>query len=254
PQTDSTDLYLSDLTGRNTKRFTTDLAFDNFPIWSPDGRRIVWSSNRDGPFQLYVKAADGSGKDTRLLESGYFNYPSDWSRDGRFIIYNQIDPKTNKYDVWGLAVAPSTGAISPFPILTSEDNEFAATVSPDGQWMAYNSDKTGRFEIYVQSFPKGGSEKIVSTGGGIGPIWRWDGKELFYYHAPEGILMVAPVKAGASFDAGTPTPLFEFRAGGFLGTPYYSVTKDGQRFLLSTIEETVPNAPLTVVVNWAATV
>ena len=251
PQTDSTDLYLSDVTGRNAKRFTTDLAFDNFPIWSPDGSRIVWSSNREGPFQLYEKAADGSGKDTRLHESDYFNTASDWSRDGSFIIYNQIDPKTNKYDVWVLPVTPSTGAISPFPILHSEANEFAATLSPNRQWIAYHSDKTGRDEIYVQSFPKGGSEQIVSNGGGGGPHWRGDGKELFY-HALDGKLMAAQVKGGASFEAGTPAPLFEFRAGGYLTTPYYSVTRDGKRFLLSTIVETVPNAPLTMVVNWTA--
>src|SRR5262245_61639471 len=128
PQTDSTDLYLSDVTGRNARRFTTDLAFDNFPIWSPDGSRIVWSSNRGGPFQLYEKEAVGSGKDTRLHKSDYFNYPSDWSRDGSLIIYNQIDPKTNKYDVWVLPVAPSTGTISPYPILQSEANEFGATL------------------------------------------------------------------------------------------------------------------------------
>jgi len=118
--------------------------------------------------------------------------------------------------------------------------------------MAYSSDEAGdRSEVYVQSFPKGGSKRRVSTGGGSGPIWRWDGKELFY-HAPDGQLMAASVKGGTSFDVGAPEPLYEFRASSLQSVPYYSVTRDGQRFLLSTIVEIVPNAPLTMVVNWAA--
>jgi hypothetical protein len=117
--------------------------------------------------------------------------------------------------------------------------------------MAYDSDESGRPEVYVQSFSKGGGKLQISTEGGSGPLWRRDGKELFY-HATDGKLMAAQVKGGASFDAATPAPLFEFRAGGFLRTPYYSVTSDGKRFLLSTIVAPMPNAPLTVVVNWAA--
>jgi Tol biopolymer transport system component len=248
-QIGSTDLYLSDVTNWSARRFTFDLAFDSFPVWSPDGSRVVWASNREGPFQLYEKAATGSGQDTRLLKSDYFNIPSDWSRNGRFIIYSQIDPKKNNSDVWVLPVAPSTGP--PFPILQSEADESEAKLSPDGQWMAYGSDESGRSEVYVQSFPNGGGKRQVSTGGGSGPRWRWDGKELFY-HASDGKLMAAQVRGGASFEASAPAPLFEFRAGGFQPIPYYSVTRDGQRFLLSTIVETVPNAPLTIVVNWAA--
>jgi serine/threonine protein kinase len=247
-QISSSDLYLSDVTNGNPRRITFNPAFDNFPVWSPDGKRVVWGSNREGPFQLYVRASDGSGQDALLLESGQFNVPTDWSRDGRFIIYSQLAPKSNQYDVWVLPVAPTIGTA--FPFLHTEANEFWGTLSPDGQWMAYYSDETGRFEVYVQRFPKGGSQRQVSTGGGIGPLWGGNGKEVFY-HASDGNLMAASVKGGESLDVGTPTPLFDFRAGGFLGTPYYSVTNDGQRFLLSTIVETVPNAPLTVVVNWA---
>jgi len=250
-QIGSTDLYLSDVTGRNAKRFTTDLEFDNFPIWSPDGSRVVWASNREGPFQLYEKAANGSGQDTQLLRSeDSFDIPTDWSRDGKFIIYTRFDSKTSKYGVWVLPVEPSVG--TPFPFLPTEGNKSGGRLSPDGQWMAYSSDEAGdRSEVYVQSFPKGGSKRRVSTGGGSGPIWRWDGKELFY-HAPDGQLMAASVKGGASFDVGAPEPLFEFRASSLQSVPYYSVTRDGQRFLLSTIVEIVPNAPLTMVVNWAA--
>jgi eukaryotic-like serine/threonine-protein kinase len=249
-QPSNSDLYLSDMTSGNPTPITFDPAFDNFPVWSPDGSRVVWASNRTGPFQLYVRAANGSGQDKLLLESDYIDVPTDWSQDGSFIIYSRIDPKTNQqYDVFVLPVAPSIG--TPFPFLHTEASEFGGTLSPDRQWMAYSSDESGRTEVYVQSFPKGGSKRRVSTGGGGAPRWRWDGKELFY-HAPDGKLMAAQVKGGASFEAGTPAPLFEFRAGGFLTTPYYSVTRDGQRFLLSTIVETVSNAPLTMMVNWTA--
>ena len=107
------------------------------------------------------------------------------------------------------------------------------------------------YEVYVQNFPGRGAKRQVSTGGGIGPHWRGDGKELFY-HAPDGKLMAAAVKSGASFEASAPVSLFEFRAGGNLITPYYAVANDGQRFLLSTIIETAAGAPMTVVVNWTA--
>src|SRR5262245_23256445 len=243
-----TDLWLSDVSAGNLTRFTFNPAQDTYPVWSPDGSRIVWASNREGVLHLYERAASGR-QDALLLKSNYFKFPTDWSRDGRFIIYREINPKT-KNDVWVLPVGPQNTALSPFPFLQTEANEAAAVISPDGQWIAYNSDESGRYEVYVQSFPGGGGNRQVSTGGGIGPRWRGDGKELFY-HAADGKLMAAPVKGGASFEAGMPTPLFEFRAGGYLITPYYDVTKDGQKFLINTVVETEPNAPLTVVVKWA---
>jgi eukaryotic-like serine/threonine-protein kinase len=249
-QTGNLDLWLSNVTGGNATRFTFDPALDHFPVWSPDGSRIVWSSNREGPFHLYEKAASGAGQDALLLRSDYYKFASDWSRDGRFIIYRQLDPKT-KHDVWVLPVGPLAGDQKPFPFVQTEANESGGVLSPDGQWMAYAADESGRYEVYVQSFPGGGGKRQISTAGGIGPYWRGDGRELFY-HAPDGKLMAAAVKGGASFETGAPVALFEFRASGNLITPYYSVTSDGQRFLLSTIVETKAAAPLTVVVNWAA--
>jgi hypothetical protein len=245
------DLWLSDATGGNATRLTFDPAADVYPVWSPDASRIVWASNREAIYHLYERATSGAGQDALLLKSDYFKFPTDWSRDGRFIIYREINPKT-KYDVWVLPVHPQNAALSPFPLLHTEANEAAAVLSPDGQWIAYNSDESGPYEVYVQSFPGGGGKRQVSTGGGIGPRWRGDGKELFY-HALDGKLMAAAVKSGASFfESGKPVALFEFRAGGYLITPYYDVTRDGQNFLLSTILENEVAAPLTVVVNWAA--
>ena len=249
-QKGNSDLWMSDVASGNATPFTFDPASDQNPIWSPDGSRIAWCSNREGLYHLYEKAASGSGQDAPLLKSEYFKFPTDWSRDGRYIIYRQIDPKT-KNDLWVLPVGPGNGDQKPFPFLQTDANESAAVLSPDGRWMAYTADESGRYEVYIQSFPKGGSKRQISTGGGIGPHWRGDGKELFY-HASDGKLMAVAVNAGASFEAGAPVALFGFRAAGNLITPYYAVTGDGQRFLLSTIVETESAAPLTVVVNWTA--
>ena len=246
PQDSSTDVWLLGETGGTAMRFTFEPGHDLSPVWSPDGSRIVWASNRTGVFNLYEKDAGGTGQDALLLESALPNLPTDWSRDGRYVIYRQIDPQA-KYDIWAIDL----GERKPFPLLQTEANEAAAVLSPDGRWMAYSSDESGRYEIYVQSFPGGGSKRQISTGGGIGPHWRGDGREL-YYHAPDGKLMAAPVTIGTSLEVGTPVALFEFRPATNAITPYYSVTRDGQRFLLSTIVETEPNAPLTVVVNWSA--
>jgi serine/threonine protein kinase/Tol biopolymer transport system component len=251
PQAGTGDLWLCDVAGGNSARFTFDPAPDFNPVWAPDGRRIIWSSARNsGVLNLYQKAASLAGEDTLLLKSDQNKFATDWSRDGRFIIYRQNDPKT-KSDVWVLPVG--NGETQPFPVLRTEANEAAGSLSPDGRWLAYASDESGLYEVYVQSFPKGGGKRQVSTGGGNHPRWRRDGRELFYY-APDGKLMAAPVERAESFEVGAVIALFEFRAGNVLTSTRapYAVTADGQRFLINAAVETEPNAPLTVVVNWAA--
>jgi eukaryotic-like serine/threonine-protein kinase len=250
PLTSVFDLWLYDASGSNATRFTLDPANDLSPVWAPDGSHIVWASTRHGVLNLYQKAASNAGEDTLLLKSDYLKFPTDWSRDGRFIIYRQIDPKT-KSDVWCLN-SPVSGEAKPFHLVRTEAQEFAGTLSPDGRWLAYASDVSGRNEVYVQSFPEGGGKRQVSNGGGSGPRWRRDGRELFYY-AGDGKLMVTPVRSGANIELGAPVPLFEFRAGtNDVTFAPYAVTVDGQRFLLNQVVDTEPNAPLTVVVNWTA--
>jgi Tol biopolymer transport system component len=251
-QTDAGDLWLYDVTGGAASRFTFDPAGDSIPVWSPDGSRIVWRSNRDGAFNLYWKAASGAGPEELLLKSGNMKTPTGWSLDGRFLIYYEVDPKT-KRDIW---VLPLFGDRKPFPFLQTEASEAAGQLSPDGRWMAYASDQTGAFEVYVRSFPSGGGQWQISTKGGTGRCWRRDGKELFYY-APDGKLMAAEVKSGspgdrqgASFEASVAHALFEFRSGGVIVIAPYTVTADGQRFLLNTPVDESGGAPLTVVVNW----
>ena len=182
-----------------------------------------------GVANLYQKAASGAGEETLLLKSDYPKFPTDWSRDGRFIIYRQTDPKT-KSDVWVLP-EPGSGEAKPFPVVRTEANETAGTLSPDGRWLAYASDVSGRYEVYVQSFPGGGGKRQVSTGGGNHPRWRRDGRELFYY-AGDGKLMAAPVRSGESFEMGAAVSLFEFRAG-TLSAQLCALCRNGRRAAVS---------------------
>src|SRR5262249_33651313 len=135
PRTSTHDLWLYDISGGNAQRFTSDPANDLCPVWSPDGSRIVWGSNRDGIPNLYQKAANLDGVDTLLLKSDYSNYPTDWSRDGRFIIYQHRDPKMKRH-VWFLPMTGS-GEEKPFPVVQTEADEIEGTLSPDGRWLAY---------------------------------------------------------------------------------------------------------------------
>ncbi|MGQ0732239.1 MAG: hypothetical protein ACT4QD_01135, partial [Acidobacteriota bacterium] len=140
----------------------------------------------------------------------------------------------------------------PFPILQSAANEIGGPVSPDGRWLAYASDETGSYEVYVLSFPDAKSKWQVSTSGGIGPAWRRDGNELFYY-SQDGKLMSVDVKSGATFESSRPRSLFEFRNGnGLTFLAPYAASKDGQRFLLNTIVDESGGEPLALVVNWPA--
>jgi len=245
--TNNFDLWLSDVTGGNTVRFTFDPGNDGFPVWSPDASRIAWAASRGESFQLYEKAVNHAGQETPLLQSNHNQVPTDWSRDGRYIIYRQSDPKTN-IDIWAL---PLFDRQNPFPLVQSAANESGGVLSPDGRWLAYHSDESGRYEVYIQSFPGGGGKQRISTGGGVWPCWRGDGKEL-YYRALDDKLMAAPVTGQASLSVGPPVTLFEFRSGGLPDQPYFSMDHDGQRFLLNAIVETETNSPLTVVVNWMA--
>jgi len=252
-QTGASHLWLCDLSGTKPERFTFDQASDLSPIWAPDGSRIVWASNRDGATNLYQKAASGAGEETLLWKSDYIKAPTDWSRDGRFIIYRQTDPKT-KADIWALPVT-GNGEKEPISLIRTEASETAGTLSPDGRWLAYTSNETGQYEIYVQRFPDGGGKRLVSNGGGTGPRWRRDGRELFYYarNGVGGKLMAARVRSGESFETGAVVSLFEFIGGTqIVGSAPYAVTGDGQRFLINEFVETKPNAPLTVMVNWSA--
>jgi serine/threonine protein kinase/Tol biopolymer transport system component len=255
------DLWLWDLARGAEQRFTTDSSPKFSPFWAPKGDRIVYASSRGGAiFNIYQKAASGIGREEVLLATGNSKLPSQWSRDGRFIVYTENDP-TTKRDVW---VLPMDGGADrkPAPFLHSEFNELHGQLSPDDRWMAYTSDKTGRREVYVAAFPTGEGETRVSLAGGEQPRWRGDGKELFFV-TEDGKMMAVRVKADAPsahgdrpfFEPGTPEPLFDVylpvhgRATAF----EYDVIADGKRFLVDNQGGvSTPTPPLTAVVNWDA--
>jgi dipeptidyl aminopeptidase/acylaminoacyl peptidase len=182
-------------------------------------------------------------------------YPSDWSRDGRYLVYASLDPKT-KADLWVLRDPGATGEHTPQPFLRSEFNESHGQVSPDGKYLAYQSDETGRFEIYVRPFPSGtGGKWQISSSGGGSPRWRRDGKELFYL-APDRRLMAVEVSTGSAFGSKMPKPLFETRIfGNYASAGYftwrYAVAADGKRFVVLNTGESAA-VPIIVVLNWAA--
>src|SRR6185295_17147348 len=143
------DIWMLDLARGTTTRFTFTPSNESCPLWSPDGTRIVFSSNRGGNYDLYQKNSTGTSSEEILLQTGVELYADDWTLDGRYILYEASDPKT-KFDLW---ILPMTGERKPFPYLQTEFNETHSQFSPDGRWVAYVSDESGRPEVYVQSFP-----------------------------------------------------------------------------------------------------
>jgi Tol biopolymer transport system component len=249
------DLWVRDLSRGTEARFTSDASNNLAPFWSPKGDRIVFTSNRkDGLLGLYQRATSGSGQDELLLQNSINTLSSQWSRDGRFIVYFEVDPK-NKRDLWVLPMEGAANDRKPILFLGTEFDELFGQLSPDSHWMAFTSDRSGRREVYVRPFPPGEGEWTISIAGGQGPRWRGDGKELFY-EAGDGKMMAVPVKvtAGAkpSFEAGAPMVLFEAHLvhRGNDSQLQYDVSADGKRFLINTAGGTSP--PLTVVTNWTA--
>jgi len=244
------DIWVFDLARGTQTRLTFDPAFDTYPVWSPDGSKIAFASNRKGPFNLYQKAANGVGSEELLLESPSDDRPLSWSRDGRYLAYARLDPAgKTKLDIW---ILPLFGDRKPFPFLESEFNEASGEFSPDGHWLAYASDETGKYEVYVVPFPGGSGKWQISTGGGSQPKWRGDGRELFYL-APDNRVMAVDIAAGGStFHAGIPHPLFQASPAvtGIIGR-VYDGSADGKRFIFAS-GGAASSQPLTLVVNWAA--
>jgi Tol biopolymer transport system component len=247
-QTETNDIYVVDLARGTSARLTIDRANDGFPIWSPDGSRIAWVSGREGGHRIYQKLASGVGQDELLFkdETGTATYS--WSPDGRFILYTRGNPGNN-LDVW---VLPLEGDRKPFPFLQTPFDEGSARFSPNGRWVAYRSNESGRDEVYVQTFPASGGKWLVSPNGGYAPQWRGDGKELFYISG-ESKVMAVEVKPGNSFELGVPKALFDLApVGATLVNISFAVTADGQRFLFVRQGGESTSLQYTVVVNWTA--
>jgi serine/threonine protein kinase/Tol biopolymer transport system component len=242
------DIWLMDVARGVPSRFTFDSATEDNPVWSPDGRTVVFSSGPEGSFELYKKVSSGAGNSEPLLKSGSGSEATDWSGDGRFILYNGFH-STTASDVWVLPLL--TVDTKPYALLQIEFEEGQGHFSPDGRWFAYTSNESGRVEVYVQSFPQSGGKWLISSGGGSQPYWRRDGKELFYI-APDKTLMAVDINSVSTFEAGKPASLFQTRVSGYSAPNRYAAAADGQRFLINCTAAEVSQTPITVVLNWTA--
>jgi Tol biopolymer transport system component/DNA-binding winged helix-turn-helix (wHTH) protein len=225
-------------------RLTFEQALSAWPIWSPDNRKIAYSGERGERLSLFLRDSSGAAPEERLTDSQFGDYAYDWSSDGRYIAFSEVNPQT-KIDLW---IQPMTGDRKPFPFLATPFSEDSPQFSPDVRWIAYVSDESGRNEIYVTSFPKAGGKWQISTAGGMLPRWRSDGRELFYV-APNGNLMSAQLKPGRpEFEWSTPRPLFALP---MLGSSYvYDVDRRGDKFLVLAPAEEFKRNELTVLLNW----
>jgi Tol biopolymer transport system component/tRNA A-37 threonylcarbamoyl transferase component Bud32 len=240
------DIWVFDLVRGTSMRLTFDPADDLNPVWSPDGRQIIFSSDRKGARDLYRKAANGAGQEQLLLESKEDKNAEDWSRDGRFLVFNT---GTARQSIWALGL--TTQPLKPLPLLTGSFTMHEGRVSPDGRWLAYSSIESGRSEVYVQNFPPAGGKWQISTAGGAEPQWRADGKEMFYVQDDKTLMSVDIRSGPGQFEAGIPKPLFDAAF-----TPAVRnrvvISPDGQRFLVMTRAEQTTTTPFTLVLNWVA--
>ena len=240
------NIWIVDLEKGTPQRITSN--FSQMPIWSPDGTRILFNNGNN----IVVKAANGSGEAESLLARTA--WPSSWSPDSRFILFMQRDVKT-RMDLW---VLPMFGDKKEYPLANSPFDEQNPELSPNGRWLAYTSDESGNYQIYVQAFSADGKlaadKKVISTTGGTFPVWRRDGSELFFI-AADGQMMAASVKTdGTEFEFTAPKPLFKTRTMSLEGGIYheYDVSPDGQRFLIGTLIGDTKAPPPTVITNWTA--
>jgi Tol biopolymer transport system component len=247
-QTGNSNIGVLDLIRGASTALTFDTGGNRFPLWSPDGKTIAFASNRSGHFDLYRKPADGSSEETVLLKSEHDKRPNSWSLDGRFLLFEDFDPKTGR-DLW---ILPMTGDPKPFPFLRTPFDEFRAAFSPDGRYVAYVSTESGVGEVYVRPFMPDktgeGAKWAISNGHGGGfvfPRWRRDGKQLFYTQNFQQ--MAVDVSTEKTFQSGAPRRLFDVHAPSYL-VP--DISADGARFLYGLFGGTDPQAPFVVVLNW----
>jgi hypothetical protein len=247
----NSDVWALDLVRGAPSRITSDPMPDRLPIWSADGRRILWSRRSGNSFtmDLYINAANGTGRDEKFITMGTTSgSATDWSRDGTLVLYQRPGDKTRQ-DLW---IAPQSTSASgdpqkPFPYLASSFNEGYGVFSPDGHWIAYESDESGRPEVYVQSFPRTNQKVRISTGGGTDAAWSKNG-ELFYLAADRNLMAVPYRATVTTFEPGAGKVLFPVP--GNVVHRSYAVSGDGRRFLVGKPVDESISEPITWVLNW----
>ena len=239
------DVWVYDLTRETWSRLTFD-GRSQFPVWMPDGRSLTFSSAKAGPFDIYVNPIDGTSPEARLVGGGDgTNYPLSWSPDGEVLAYVSVNPTTAN-DIWVLQ--RRDGKTRPF--VQTRFREGGPAFSPDGHWIAYASDRSGRPEVYMRPYPGSGEEWTISSDGGNEPVWAESARRLFYRQG--NAMMAVDVNPGPPLVVSKPRRLFEGRYRPTFGFwANYDVTPDGKRFLMvKTIEEAHAANEINVVVNW----
>jgi eukaryotic-like serine/threonine-protein kinase len=245
----TSDIWSFDLSRRVASRFTAEVTDESSPIWSRDGRRVVFSSDRAGANDLYVKSTDGREDAAVVFARNGPQVATDWSSDGKWLVVEDNSRDTGR-DIW--IVSPD-GTPQPRPIARTRFQEWGGRLSPDDRWMAFVTDESGSSEVYVMPFTGVGDKKRISTAGGISPRWRRDGRELFYVSPDSGSVMSVAVAETPTFTAGLPVRLFDLQPGDTARRPReigYDVSPDGQGFLVSTPPEQPPPRGIAVVLNW----
>ena len=253
-KTSTADIWIQEIDRGARTRFTFGAARIQGAVWSPDGDWLAFGSNRNGNYDLYRKRATGVGEEELLLKDAMAKIPDDWSRDGRYLVYDARG-ESGKNDLW---VLPLQGDRKPFLFLQSNFNKEHARFSPDGHWVAYDSDESGTIQVYVVSFPDAKTKLQVSTDGGAQAIWARNGRELVYRTRIVTQNQVIPLMSvevtpfGNTLRLGVPREIFRPK---FFGGPIrsaFDVTPDGNRFLVDSAKEDVPVAPFTLYQNWLA--
>jgi Tol biopolymer transport system component/tRNA A-37 threonylcarbamoyl transferase component Bud32 len=245
---DGVNLWAVDLSRGTLSRLTFGNGVSIWGVWSPDGSEIAFARQKSRGWDLYRTSTTGASPEARILSSDVGAWPDDWSRDGAYLLYEADGPGTRN-DLW---VLPMKGGGKAFPYIQAPFDQGHAQFSPDGRFIAYASNESGRYEVYVQTFPKLTGKWQISTGGGDQPCWRADGRELFYMRL-DRTLMSVDVKTAAGFEAALPVALFEAKAQTVaIGSSrdHYLVSDDGQRFLVDTIVDGVNHSPIQMVLNW----